>query len=232
MNIHTKLENTRQTLQALGDAVYNLVTSSSDIFDDPAIQSRLEDFQTAHKEATLRLLNPRLIMAAIGTTSSGKSTAVNALMGRSIAPIEAGEMSGGVLTLRHSEESRLIIEATPEAVWETGEWTDLSDDEIYSKIQAVMHRYHQERKKKELIAPQIKVDASLFPACDLTFSGLPEGIGLEFLDLPGLKSVQDRANLAVIQPLVGKAFSIVTLDYTQVDEEHQTKIISRIKEGC
>lgn len=78
MNIHTKLENTRQTLQALGNAVYNLVTSSSDIFDDPAIQSRLEDFLTAHKEATQRLLNPRLIMATIGTTSSGKSTCVNA----------------------------------------------------------------------------------------------------------------------------------------------------------
>ena len=38
-------------------------------------------------------------IATIGTTSSGKSTIVNALIGRRIAPIEAGEMSGGVLTL-------------------------------------------------------------------------------------------------------------------------------------
>jgi len=46
-----------------------------------------------------------------------------------------------------------------------------------------MHSYHETRKKKECIAPQITVSAALFPACDLSLSGLPEGIGIEFLDL-------------------------------------------------
>ncbi len=45
MNIHTKLENTRQTLQALGDAVSNLVNASPDVFQDETIKRSLEDFR-------------------------------------------------------------------------------------------------------------------------------------------------------------------------------------------
>jgi hypothetical protein len=228
-NIHTQLENTRHTLRDLGNAVSDLVNSSPDVFTDPAIRSRLEDFRKAHQEATQRLAHPTLSIATIGTTSSGKSTVVNSLMGRRIAPIEAGEMSGGVLTLKHSDERKLLIEATLDAVWETGEWAELSDEEMYNRIQMTMHSYHETRKKKECIAPQITVSAALFPACDLSLSGLPEGIGIEFLDLPGLKSVQDRANLAVIQPLVGKAFSLVALDYMQVDEQHRQKLLGELK---
>ena len=228
-DIHSQLENTRYTLRALGNAVSDLVNSSPDVFGDPAIKSRLGDFLKAYQEATQRLANPTLSIATIGTTSSGKSTVVNSLMGRRIAPIEAGEMSGGVLTLKHSDERKLIIEATPDAVWETGEWTVLSDEKMYSRIQVTMQSYHETRKKKECIAPQITVYTSLFPACDLSLSGLPEGIGIEFLDLPGLKSVQDRANLAVIQPLVGKAFSLVALDYMQVDEQHRQKLLAELK---
>ena len=150
-------------------------------------------------------------------------------MGRKIAPIEAGEMSGGVLTLKHSQERKLIIEETPDAVWERGEWIDLTDEEIYQKIRVVMHSYHEQRKKKECIAPQIQVYIPLLPGNDLSLSGLPEGIGIDFLDLPGLKSVQDRANLQVIQPLVGKAFSLVALDYLQVDEQHRKKLLGELK---
>ncbi|MGI0483736.1 dynamin family protein, partial [Geminocystis sp. CENA526] len=228
-DIQAQLTQARENLQRLGNAVSELVNLSSDVFEDKGIKKSLEDLRKAYDEALQRLLNPTLSIATIGTTSSGKSTAVNALMGRSIAPIEADEMSGGVLTLRHSDERRLIIEATPDAAWETGEWKNLSDDELYNKIQTVMYRYHETRKKKNLIAPKIKVCVPLFPANELSLSGLPKGIGVEFLDLPGLKSVQDQANLKVIQPLVGKAFSIVVIDYTQIDEEHRQKLLGELK---
>ena len=230
MNIELRLSTSVALLQQLGNALSDLVNSSPDVFNDPAIASRLKDFRQAHEIATQRLSNPSLSIATLGTTSSGKSTIVNALMGRRIAPIEAGEMSGGVLTLRHSEEQKLIIEATADAAWETGEWVGLSDEELYQKIKGVMNTYHQCRKQKECTAPKITVTAPLFPARDVGLSGLPEGINIEFLDLPGLKSVQDRANLAVIQPLVGKAFSLVALDYSQVDEEHRQKLLAELKQ--
>ncbi|MGF1498791.1 MAG: dynamin family protein [Elainellaceae cyanobacterium] len=154
MNISTRLETTQTLLKDLGNALSNLVNSSPDIFTDELVQRRLQDFLKAHKESVQRLENPSLSIATIGTTSSGKSTIVNALMGRSIAPIEAGEMSGGVLVLRHSQERKLIIESTPDAVWETGVWTDLSDSELYNRIQITMHKYHESRSKKDHVAPR------------------------------------------------------------------------------
>lgn len=228
-DIQAQLNQARENLQKLGNAVSELVNLSPDVFSDEAIKTRLQDFQQAYEEATQRLANPTFRIATIGTTSSGKSTIVNALMGRRIAPMEAGEMSGGVLTLTHSHERKLVIEATENAVWETGEWTDISDNELYSRIQTAMHRYHEARKKKEYIAPQITVHIPLLPAYDASLSGLPEGINVEFLDLPGLKSVQDKTNLAILQPLVGRAFSLVALDYMQVDEQHRQKLLTELK---
>lgn len=228
MNIEQKLSNARTLLNDLGNALTDLVNVAPDVFEDELLQDKLQDFRQVYDEATERLANPSLRIAMIGTTSSGKSTIVNALIGRRIAPIEAGEMSGGVLRIRHSQDCRLKIEATDDAVWETGEWTDLSDEEIYNRIRAVMYHYHEARRKKDYLAPQIEVSLPILPACDKSLSGLPEGLNIEFVDLPGLKSVQDHKNLEIIQSLVGKAFNLVALDYLQVDEEHRQVLLNEL----
>ncbi|MDZ8083771.1 MAG: dynamin family protein [Nostoc sp. DcaGUA01] len=229
LNIDSKLNNTRNLLQEFGNSVSNLVNSSPDILEDPDIKFRLEEFLTVYQEAVQRLENPSFRIATIGTTSSGKSTIVNALIGRKIAPIEAGEMSGGVLTLKHSQEQKLMIAETEDAVWDTGEWTGLSDEDLYQRIRTVMHSYHDVRKKREYVAPQITAYVPLLPACDTSLLGLPQGIGVELIDLPGLKSVQDRTNLATIQKQVNKAFSLVALDYMQVDDDHRKRLLEELK---
>ncbi|MCF3569147.1 dynamin family protein [Planktothrix agardhii 1806] len=228
LNIESKLNNTRNLLQELGNSVSNLVNSSPDVFADPGIQSCLQDFLTVYQEAVQRLENPSFRIATLGTTSSGKSTIVNALIGRKIAPIEAGEMSGGVLTIQHSQEQKLIIEKTEDAVWDTGESTG-SDEDLYQRISSVMRSYNDERKNREYVAPQITAHVPLLPACDASLLGLPNGIGVELIDLPGLKSVQDRTNLATIQKQVNKAFSLVALDYMQVDDKHRKCLLEELK---
>jgi len=230
MDIEQQLSNSRRWLSDFGNAISELVGVASDLFEDEIIKQGLTDFRQAYDQAMLDLMNPSLRIAMIGTTSSGKSTIVNALIGRRIAPIEAGEMSGGVLRIKHSEGCHLKIETTEGAVWDTGEWSDLSDEEIYNRIQRTMHSYHEARRKKDYIAPQIEVMLPILPACDRELSGLPQKLAIEFVDLPGLKSVQDRANLQVIQPLVGKAFCLVALDYGQVDEEHRQKLLGELKQ--
>ena len=150
MDIEQKLSNARTLLNELGNALTDLVNVAPDVFEDELLKDKLQDFRRVYDEATERLAHHSLRIAMIGTTSSGKSTIVNALIGRRIAPIEAGEMSGGVLRIRHSQDCRLKIEATDDAVWETGEWTDLSDEEIYNRIRAVMYHYHEARRKKRL----------------------------------------------------------------------------------
>ncbi|MBD2254937.1 dynamin family protein [Nostoc parmelioides] len=228
-SVAIKLDNARNLLRELGDAINHLEVSYPDIFHNPEIKSQLESFRRAHEEAVARLANPRLCIATLGTTSSGKSTIVNALIGRRIAPIEAGEMSGGVLTFHHSHENKLVVNVTEGAEWFTGERLESRDEELYKQIYGVMKTYHTIRKNKECMAPQVKVFGSILPAVDLTLLGLPEGVEVELIDLPGLKSVQDRANLAVIQEQIPKAFSIVALDYAQVDDEHRKRLLEELK---
>ncbi|WP_342597740.1 dynamin family protein [Cyanobacterium aponinum UTEX 3222] len=87
-DIQAQLNQARENLQRLGNSVSELVNLSPDVFNDEAIKTRLQEFQQAYEEATQRLANPTFRIATIGTTSSGKSTIVNALMGRRIAPME------------------------------------------------------------------------------------------------------------------------------------------------
>ncbi|MBR8840391.1 MAG: dynamin family protein [Stigonema ocellatum SAG 48.90 = DSM 106950] len=230
IDVETILHNARSQLRELGEAVENLVTTYPDVFDDTGIRERLEAFRQAHREAVDRLETPSLSIATIGTTSSGKSTIVNALIGSKIAPIEAGEMSGGVLTLRHASKRKLVVEETEGATWETGVWSDLSDEAIYERIRdGVMRPYHDTREKRDCIAPRVTAFIPLLPASEQSLLGLPFGVGVELIDLPGLKSVQDRDNLKVIQERVHKAFSLVALDYMQVDDKHRKRLLEELK---
>ncbi|PNW62159.1 UNVERIFIED_CONTAM: hypothetical protein BEN50_04455, partial [Euhalothece sp. KZN 001] len=230
-NVTERLNAVRELLHQLGEGVLELANTHPDVFDDPQLKKEVKDFQDAYQEAKTRLETPKLSIATLGTTSSGKSTIVNALIGRRIAPIERSEMSGGILKLGDSDTVQLVIEDTENAQWETGEWTDLTDDEFYNRIQQVMWSYHETRKQRtDCLAPQITVQSQLLPVRDRALLNLPEGIDLEIIDLPGLKSVQDRANLKVIQPQVRKSCSLVALDYGQVDEEHRQRLLQELKE--
>jgi hypothetical protein len=92
-----------------------------------------------------------------------------------------------------------------------------------------MFPYHQARQKQELIAPRVQANVPILPAEDSNLLGLPKGIGIEFIDLPGLKSIHDRDNLKVIQQQVHKAFSLVALDYLQVDDSHRKRLLEELK---
>ncbi|MDF5720354.1 MAG: dynamin family protein [Rhizonema sp. PD37] len=230
IDVETILRNTRSQIRELGEGVENLVATYPNVFNDISITKRLDDFCQAHREAVNRLETPSLSIATIGTTSSGKSTIVNALIGSKIAPIEAGEMSAGVLTLRHASERKLVVEETEGATWETGVWSDLSDEAIYERIRdGVMRPYHDTREKRDCIAPRMTAFVPLLPASEQSLLGLPFGVGVELIDLPGLKSVQDRDNLKVIQEKVHKAFSLVALDYMQVDDKHRKRLLEELK---
>ncbi|GAP99679.1 dynamin family protein [Leptolyngbya sp. NIES-2104] len=230
IDVDALLQNTRTHLSQLGTELENLVQAHSEVFEDANLQAKLAAFRAAQQDAIARLQVPTFYIAMIGTTSSGKSTIVNALVGRRIAPIEAGEMSGGVLTLTQAAEPKLVVQETKGAIWETGTWTDLSDEQIYDRVRnQVMLPYHQARKTQDLIAPQVTVHTALLPASDQSLLQLPTGVNLEIIDLPGLKSVQDAANLAVIQSRVNKAFSLVALDYMQVDDEQRKRLLEELK---
>jgi hypothetical protein len=227
--VSEKLEGARVRLEELGQLTAELAHTHSSVFDEPELRESLASFNSALQEARERLAKPTLSIATIGTTSSGKSTIVNALVGRRIAPIEAGEMSGGVLTLRHAQARRLTVDSAEGAPWEAGTWTGISDVETYSRVRdGVMLPYHNARKSRACLAPQVLAEGPLLPSVDFALLETPRDLAVEFIDLPGLKSVQDRANLTVIQTRVHKAFSLVALDYFQTDEEHRKKLLEEL----
>ncbi|NJM00284.1 MAG: hypothetical protein HC924_16480 [Synechococcaceae cyanobacterium SM2_3_2] len=230
------LQTSRELLFNLGNAITGILRDCQDVIGDSIILEKLEAFQVAYVEAVTRLENPSFRIATIGTTSSGKSTIVNALIGRQIAPIEAEEMSAGILRIKHSDETKLVIHGTEGSTWESGTWEGLTDKEIYGKLKHVMEAYHQERKKKknniEAMVPEVDVYCPILPVRDPSLLNLPEGVGIEIFDLPGLKSIQDRSNLRVLQDQVNKCFSIVSLDYGQVDEQNREALLKELKKRC
>jgi len=108
-NVTERLNAVRELLHQLGEGVVELANTHPDVFDDPQLKKEVEEFQEAYQEAKRRLDNPKLSIATLGTTSSGKSTIVNALIGRRIAPIERSEMSGGILKFGDSDTVELLI---------------------------------------------------------------------------------------------------------------------------
>jgi len=246
----------RKLFRELGNIMVSLASlKQSEIIDDSAVRELIEQFRPVFDQTRERLDHPTLSIATLGTTSSGKSTIINALIGRKIAPILNDEMSGGVLRIKHSKQSVLIIKGEEskegeeqkigkskqsrkkrkgsvieQARWESGVWRGLSDAQMYERIKSVMERYHKFRKESECPAPDVAVWDDLLPVNNHSLLSLPEGIDIEFVDLPGLKSVDDVTNLRVIQSEFKKSCCLVSLSYDQVDEQHRQALLKELKE--
>ncbi len=235
-----QIESALDFLLQLQQSISNIIHCDPESFNSGEMGNCIERLIKKYEESLHRLKNPLFRLATIGTTSSGKSTLVNALIGRCLAPIEADEMSAGVLTITHSKESRLIVKPTQNAVWETGEWTGLSDKDIYDKLRStkeengydgVMVAYHKEKKiKADIEAPKIIIEAPILPVLWNNLLQLPNDVQFEIIDLPGLKSVKDRKNLELLQQHVKNAFSLVVLDYTQTDDENRAQLLKELED--
>ncbi len=173
-----------------------------------------------------RLKKPTLSIATVGTTSSGKSTIVNALTGRTIAPMESEEMSAGVLRLIPSETKSLEIAKS--AHWEYGTFSPITDKEAYTKIENIFERYY--RFEKNITPPEITVTGPLLWSKHPELIGLPENVALEFIDLPGLKTLTDRKNMEVIKKHLSRSLCIIAMDYNDVDRARIKRLLEEVKE--
>ena len=177
-------------------------------------------------DAINRLMHPYLSLATIGTTSAGKSTIVNALAGRKIAPMEAKETSAGMLKLIPSDTINLQIEKSE--YWEHGTFKNLTDKEAYKIISDIFEKYF---KIKTLVpAPSIEVSGPLLWSKHPEIIGLPKSLSFQFVDLPGLKTVDDPRNMPVIKSYMAKSVCIVAMDYTDVDNIKIVRLLEELKE--
>ena len=222
-----------------------LVDIDPDVFLNGELGDSQRKLRTAYQEADHRLAHPQLSIATIGTTSSGKSTLVNAITGRWLAPMETGEMSAGVVRLLHASENRLVIKPTVGADWPCGTWPEepggqITDEEIYKILGAkeerdgvsgVMEKYHKARDAgKSVASPLVEIEAPLLPAGWPDLLAIPEGVGFEILDLPGVNSVLDEGNYELVREKVPRSFCIVVLDYMHTDKKNLQKLLGEMKE--
>jgi GTPase SAR1 family protein len=181
------------------------------------------------------LSHPCLKIAFVGTTSSGKSTLLNGLAGHRIAPMEAGEMSAGVVRIRNGANLSMNVLETQGMNWSSGNYSVRSDEDIYDalrdKERGVMERYWQAVKENaEVMAPQIEITVPLAPKNGgIPGFSMPPSLELEFYDLPGLKTVTDHRNLAVIQQHLAGSFLVVVLNYSDTDTDKRKKLLDEIK---
>jgi GTPase Era involved in 16S rRNA processing len=175
------------------------------------------------------LRNPTLTLATAGTTSSGKSTLVNLLCGAEIVPVAVSEMSAGAVTVEYSEEKSLVINETPGAVWECGEWQGISEEEIYQRLYQAMISYIDNRgKQPNLACPQsiIRYPFRLLKKAKLN---LTRGTRVRIMDLPGLAYVGDEGNASIIRQC-REALCIVTYNSAETDLQRVRSLLQEVVE--
>ena len=215
--------------KAITSFIRNIFTENEKAFSGNKIlmQGFNAFFKTA--ESTIaRLEKPVLSIAMVGTTSAGKSTIVNGLIGRRVAPMEKKEMSAGILTLTDAKSRNITVHPTPQAFWPTGTITDLDDEIIYDKIRGIFEKYQDHEDKAA--APVIDVTGPIEWQQDRSILGLPDNLSVEFIDLPGLKTVNDRKNFEVIKKILSKAFCVVAMDFNDVDPTRVRRLLEEVKD--
>jgi len=188
-------------------------------------------FNAALERLHSDLESPRLILATTGTTSSGKSTIVNLLCGADLMPRMAQEMSAGVVYIHHSPNERhLKVHDTEGALWECGEWYDLSDAEIRDKLTKVMNEFNKSKGINQPATPYIELTYPL--ACFnnpelLALASIPKTTQFKLMDLPGLRNSQDNTNAGVIKNC-RDALCIVAYNMEETDENRRLALIQEV----
>lgn len=198
-------------------------------FDEP-LMACFDDFFAEADKTVKSLSNPYITIATVGTTSSGKSTILNAMIGRDIAPSDVDEMSAGILTFTPSEtENQLIISPSPEGYWPGRTYNNMSDEEMNKKIYEVFKVYKEKKVNKRICtAPQIEVRGTFLWNKYLESFGVPSEVKFRFIDLPGLRKEKgDQKNLKVIQDVIGdvKPLCILAMDYSRLADPEALEVL-------
>jgi DNA-binding ferritin-like protein len=195
------------------------------------LQQLATDLTDAKDVLCDELAHPTLILATTGTTSSGKSTLVNLLCGAEILPVAVQEMSAGVVTVEYSETPALAIHDTPGAMWECGKWENLSDADIYDRLDRLMKTYLQSKEDEQtgVACPQSTIYYPFRLVKESNLLDLPPGTTVKIMDLPGLAYVGDEGNAAVIRNS-RDALCLVTYNSAETDRYKVAKLLDEVVE--
>ncbi len=230
MSPRERLQTAVELIEQIQQQLQELYAIVPDLRSNDSIEQSINRCHAAFQQAGKQLAKPALRIATIGTTSAGKSTLVNGLIGRQIAPMDAGELSAGVLHLIHHPDRRLRIKPV-ENYWEGVDRSDLTDSQMYEHVrEQIFKKYHEVKQKHTIPVPEVCIEGPLLPAAWPELLNLPENVGIEIYDLPGLNSIADKTNLAVIQNHLKQCFSLVVMDYSHTDTSNRANLLKEVAE--
>ncbi len=193
----------------------DLVTISS--------KESLKEFSIFIKERIDQLSKPVFKIATFGTTSAGKSTLLNTLLGYKVAPIDRAELSAGVLRFQYQAD--LISYAQNHEKFE-----NISIEDLYLKLKNTMSNYHENANKKSSIVPSsFTVKLPMKPIVDNLLGHLLADLNLELIDLPGINSSIDEKNFPIVRQFINDTLNLIVLNYTDTDDEKISQIYKEIK---
>lgn len=223
IEVRSSLGELRAELQEIFDADILRV--------DPELQSALKASLGELTRSCDSLRHPTLDVATVGTTSAGKSTFINAMLGLELAPMDVNEMSAGLLQIDHGD--RWSLSTDPPL---TGSEKQISPEGINRFLHRHMSAIIEGRKNGDDVQEKsvnFSIHGPLFPMNEQhdfyhMFQG---GISLRVFDLPGLRTVNDRANMAVIRQKIKRSFTLVVLDLNSLFAvEQRDALLDELKE--
>lgn len=223
--------NARQKLGSLRDAFEDIAEKR--LYADLELSAQFEEVARELDKACNALAAPALDLATVGTTSSGKSTFINALLGVQLAPTDADEMSTGLLTIEPSDRWSLISEPAQAGAEAAHDPQSIHDFMYQNMRKHVVAR----REGQDVSTPtSYTVRGPLFPlnpAHDfrLKTADSNDNITLRFFDLPGLRTIEDPENISVIKSKIRRAVSLVVINLqTFFMKEQREKLLEELRE--
>lgn len=209
----------RKIAKQISPSERSILTELDDIFFN-ATSKLLEDLQS-----------PTLTLVTTGTTSSGKSTLVNLLCGAEIIPVAVQEMSAGLVSIEYNQNTAVHIDRTPGALWECGDWYNISDREIYDRLAMVMNSYLEAKYNgsTDISYPQIRIEYPIRLLAKDSRLQLPEGVKLRIVDLPGLSHQEDIENLSLLKTC-DRALFLVTYNSAETDRQKVNMLLHGVVE--
>ncbi len=215
---------------AVADDVESALSQRISISDRDQLIRMRDDLGNAVQELIKQAASPELIIATTGTTSSGKSTLANFLIGEDLLPSAVEEMSAGVVTVcHHDKRHTLTIASTRGATWDTGSWDDLNANNLCTRLEETMIKFREAEKEDSTIEPvHFIIDWPIRIAKELDRLGLPEKTRVTIMDLPGLKAIDDTRNGDIVSKNISKALCLVAYNAEETDDKKQEVLLDQV----
>lgn len=215
-NVTDITEKARFCIYDLNKTIYDLYSNYREIFNSNSILNTLKNLDLLHKETDKYLLSPDYSISVIGTTSSGKSTFINSLLGLRLSPMNSDELSVGSLTFSYinSTNNSANIDIKTEianTLWDNGLFEE-NYEESYNRVKSVMEVYKENSDNKDISPPHINISSKNFLGNNPSFIGIDNNANIKLIELPW--SIIDSESFDFIINEIKASFTVFVIDYT------------------